>query len=121
MVRCVLGKTPNTREAFTNDRFYYYEKHKNISRFLRVEVAVGENFLGSFKKKVRTNKQTHPGFIPEILSHYVWVGLQHLVFSKSSIGDSNICHRCELLPIFMHVAATVKYMKTTTENLVTMI
>ena len=75
MVRYVLGKTPNTREAFTNDRFYYYEKHKNISRFLRVEVGVGENFLGSLKKKKRTNKQTHPGFIPEILSHYVWVGL----------------------------------------------
>ena len=121
MVRCVLGKTPNTREAFTNDRFYYYEKHKNISRFLRVVWRWGKTSWEALKKKVRTNKQTHPGFIPEILSHYVWVGLQHLVFSKSSIGDSNICHRCELLPIFMHVAATVKYMKTTTENLVTMI
>lgn len=59
MVRCVLGKTPNTREAFTNDRFYDYEKHKNISRFLRVEVGVGENFLGSFKKKKgQINKHT---------------------------------------------------------------
>lgn len=49
------------------------------------------------------------------------MGLQHLAFSKSSIGDSNICHGFELLLIFMQVATMVKYMKTTTENLVTMI
>lgn len=43
MIRCVIGKTPSTGQAFTNGGFYYYKKHKNISMFLRVEVAVAVN------------------------------------------------------------------------------
>lgn len=68
----------------------------------------GWALLGSFKskKKVRTNKQTHPDSIPGDSESLGLGWVLHLELSKSSVGDSAISHGGELLPVFLPVAAT---------------
>lgn len=64
----------------------------------------GELYEGA--KKVRTNKQTHPDSIPGDCESLGLGWVLHLEFSKSSVGDSAISHGCELLPVFLSIAAT---------------
>lgn len=35
MIRCVIGKTASTGQAFTNGGFYYYKKHKKHINVLK--------------------------------------------------------------------------------------
>lgn len=58
------------------------------------------------KKKVRANKQTHPDSIPGDCESLGLGWVLHLEFSKSSVGDFALSHGCELLPVFLPIAAT---------------